>query len=827
MVSLRTLSLASLLLAPSVLVGCGEPSAPDAAPSEDAPSPEDAPEPDLLLDAPPDPAEVRACATERPAAGAVRAKHVVCEEELLDGALAMGRVGDVVLENAVARFVIRTGEGSATTLGGPAGGLLDAAAVGGVDQVKEIFPLFDLASLAPSEVVVVDAGGSGEARVRVLFDAAPLGLVETVVPGLGGPADVRGQLDYVLSADARVLRMELAITTNEGLASTLVRTGALALLGGGAEHVLPGVGVLDADRLGGAGPRLVAERADGALALELVGSTDATWTRIDTIHLVRGRRLAVSRGALTRFELRVSVGDVAATALDALARSDDGVRPLVIHAPPGDRVEISEGESILVRSRVPDGGAITWSLPPGTYALRSGFGAVFEGTPTSFVHDGSREARLEAAPRATLRVVPTVDGEAGVPVRVTVERAGDELARFVALGDTTRPLPPGPARVTVSHGLEHDVIVEDVVLVAGAEQRLDAPIVRALDTSGWVSVDLHLHSELSTDSTHRLEDALRMMAAEDVEVVSSTDHDFVNEHARHAARAGVEGRVLLVSGEEVSTTVFGHVNGYPLRPDLTQTAAGAVAWFGRSPSEIFAGLRARGDASLGGALVQLNHPRLERGFFDAVALDPETGHATASPASLDLGPEVDLDDFAFDVIEVWNGYTRGDNEASFADYLALLAAGRRFTMVGNSDTHRPTLPAGSPRSFVRVPDDTRGAYGWPEVATSLRAADVTVAGGIFVVAELAGPASAGVVPVHVRVQAAPWVDVDRLRVYAGRGVVLDRPIAPSAEVVRLEETIDVPHGEADFVVVRADGSRAPEPVQHFAPYGVTNALWVP
>ena len=825
----HTRSLAPLLLAPAlVLGGCGESIAPDALPSQDVVSADDAPVPDdLVLEAPPDPAEDRGCTTERPSPGAVRAEHVVCEAELLEGALAMGRVGDVVIENARVRFVIRAEGGSASTLGGPAGGVIDAAASGSVDQVKELVPLFDLASLAPSEIVVVDAGGSGEARVRVLFDAAPLGLLETVVPGLGGPGEVRGQLDYVLAADERVLRVEVSLTTREGRASTLVRVGALALLGGGAEHVQPGVGVLDADRLGGAGPRLSAERSDGALALELMGSTDATWTRIDTIHLVRGARLPVSRGTLTRFELRLAVADVGATAFDALARSDEGALPLVIHAPAGDRVEVSQDGAVVMRSRVPSAGAVTLPLPAGTYGLRSGFDGFFDGAPALFVHDGVREASLGAAPRAGLRVRPTVEGDPTVPCRVTIERDGQELARFVAIGEVTRALPPGRARVTVSHGLEHDVLVEDVSLVAGAEALLEAPIVRALDTSGWVSVDLHLHSELSTDSTHRLEDALRMMAAEDVEVVSSTDHDFVNDHARHAARAGVEGRVLLVSGEEVSTTVFGHVNGYPLRADPALTAAGAVEWFGRSPSQIFAGLRARGDDSLGGALVQVNHPRLEQGFFDAVALDPETGHATASPASLDLGPEVDLDDFAFDVIEVWNGYTRGDNEASFADYLALLAAGRRFTMVGNSDTHRPTLPAGSPRSFVRVPDDTRGAYGWPDVATSLRAADVTVAGGVFVVAELAGPAIAGVVPVHVRVQAAPWVDVDRLRVYAGRSVVLDRPIAPSAEALRLEETIDVPVGDADFVVVRADGSRAPEPAQHFAPYGVTNALWVP
>lgn len=826
------LVLLSLAAAGAASCDCGDPSTPDAATDDTIVIADGAPDDAVVLDdlvflADPDPLERIDCADARPLAGEVRAKHVVCDAELVEGPLAMGRVGDVVLENALVRFVIRANEGSASTIGGPEGALIDASSEGGLDLLKELFPLFDLVSLSPRSISVVGAGSAGEARVRVLFEDAPLELVETVAPGLARPSNVRGRIDYVLAPDERALRIEIDVTTREGDASTVMRTGMLALLGGGQEEVQPGVGVLDRDLLGGAGPRLVAERSDGAIALELRDSPEGSLTRIETIHLARGRRLVIGRGVLTRFELRVAVADVAGRALDALSRSDEGAMPLVVRGPAGDRFELAQDGAAIVRSRIPASGELSIALPAGTYALRAGFDQTFVDPPIAIDHDGASLVVITPAPRAILRVNADVEGDAAAPVRVTVERDGEELARFVAIGPTDRALPVGDARVTISHGLEHDIVVEDVTLVDGETHMLTAPIPRAIDTTGWVSTDLHLHSELSTDSTHRVEDALRMMAAEHVEVVASTDHDFVNEHARHAARAGVEGRIVLVSGEEVSTTGFGHVNGYPLRADLALPAAGAVAWFDRSPREVFDGLRARGDTDLGGALVQVNHPRLDDGFFDAVGLDPETGHATALPASLDLPADTDLDDFAFDVIEVWNGYTRGDNEESFADYLALLDAGRVFTMVGNSDTHRPTLPAGSPRSFVRVPDDTIGAFDWSDVDRALRAREVTVAGGIFVTAEITGPRAGGAVPVHVRVQAAPWVEVDRLRVYAGRGVVIDRPIAASGAAMRLDETIDVPIAGEAFVVVRADGSRAPEPVQHFAPYGVTNALFVP
>jgi hypothetical protein len=72
------------------------------------------------------------------------------------------------------------------------------------------------------------------------------------------------------------------------------------------------------------------------------------------------------------------------------------------------------------------------------------------------------------------------------------------------------------------------------------------------------------------------------------------------------------------------------------------------------------------------------------------------------------------------------------------------------------------------------------------------------------------------------------VATDRLRIYAGRTVAIDRALTASTAPLRIDETIDVPIAATDdFVVVRVDGAAAPEPMQHFAPYGITNAIIVP
>ncbi len=73
-------------------------------------------------------------------------------------------------------------------------------------------------------------------------------------------------------------------------------------------------------------------------------------------------------------------------------------------------------------------------------------------------------------------------------------------------------------------------------------------------------------------------------------------------------------------------------------------------------------------------------------------------------------------------------------------------------------------------------------------------------------------------------QAPPWIEVDRLRIYAGTEVAVDRAIPASSEVVRLDEVVDVPLGGATFVVVRVDGPRSAPPVLPFAAFGVTNPL---
>lgn len=81
--------------------------------------------------------------------GEVRARQIPCSDELIDG--GEGRVGDWLLENAHARYVIRGDYAALTHLGEEGGTLIDAARPGGPDLLLEYMPIGERGELVAFE----------------------------------------------------------------------------------------------------------------------------------------------------------------------------------------------------------------------------------------------------------------------------------------------------------------------------------------------------------------------------------------------------------------------------------------------------------------------------------------------------------------------------------------------------------------------------------------------------------------------------------------------------------------------------------------------------
>ncbi len=282
-----------------------------------------------------------------------------------------------------------------------------------------------------------------------------------------------------------------------------------------------------------------------------------------------------------------------------------------------------------------------------------------------------------------------------------------------------------------------------------------APDQRLRGGPGWYAGDLQAHTHHS-DARGSLDDLARAAAERGLDFVAVTDHNTVAHHRPIAGRG--DAGPLLLPGEEI-TTYRGHANVW-----------GADGWID---------FRIGGDADVA-RLVSESHAR--GGLFSV-------NHPKEQPRCIGCDWEYEVPAEA-DAFEVWQGPWPLRNWESLARFDALLAAGRRLTLVGGSDRHQPVPPE-------REPDELR--VGSP--TTWVRAESLSVEGVLHAV--LVGRACVSEGPEGPRLDVTgpdtsmggtlppdgPWRlraevhgadDGDLLRWRTASGVVRERPIEGSA-----------------------------------------------
>jgi hypothetical protein len=216
-------------------------------------------------------------------------------------------------------------------------------------------------------------------------------------------------------------------------------------------------------------------------------------------------------------------------------------------------------------------------------------------------------------------------------------------ARFTDISGTTGAfsLEPGTYRVVVSHGYEYDVYAEPITVTAGNTTTVNATVNRVVDSSGFVSIDTHVHMINSPDSAVSRENRIISMIAEGVDFFVNTDHDFVHSLSDEITAMGAGGLVANAPSVETTTSHYGHFNTWPLTVDGSQVAGGAPDWsyrpgdfepllvpagpsypaqgaYDRVPSEIFA------DFNPATQVVQVNHFNSGTlGHFNMLGIDTE------------------------------------------------------------------------------------------------------------------------------------------------------------------------------------------------------------
>lgn len=507
------------------------------------------------------------------------------------------------------------------------------------------------------------------------------------------------------------------------------------------------------------------------------------------------------------------------------------------------RVTILQGARMVGLLEADATGHATTKLEAGTYTLSGSKQGHLVGPAVSLTVTAGAEASAAVVlgEGRALNVSVRDVGGARIPAKVTVFCAGgacpfdaDTYKQHVLLdypalgaaaisyvpvsGDATLTLPPGEYDVVVSRGPEYSTWPDTWpasghrVDLRAADGSVNATLGRIVDTAGWMSADLHVHAYYSSDSAVSNWVRAANFLAEGVDVLLSTDHEYIFDYAPVVKELGAENVIATMVGEEVTSFTHGHFNAFPLTRDDSLPNGGAFDHAGgedepslRMP-QVFAGIKEKWP----GATVQLNHPRSSGGSLTLLKVDTATLASRGVPADYNMAPAPDatandtkLFGDGFDLVEVANGPTA--SWAVMNDWMTFLSRGTVRASSGVSDSHSSFSDTGGyARTWAKVGTDSVTAFSPQAFADAVRAQRLFVSNGpilSFTAQKLdaQGNPTGGVVDIGgtlsvtrgdkvrftVDVQGLEWMQLDRVELYSH---------APGREAVNGVENATWPEG---------------------------------
>lgn len=406
-----------------------------------------------------------------------------------------------------------------------------------------------------------------------------------------------------------------------------------------------------------------------------------------------------------------------------------------------------------------------------------------------------------------------------------------------ASGAQTFELPAAQYVVLVSRGPEYSIHPNDfptspgeAVDLRNADGTVNAVLARVIDTTGWVSADLHVHAVNSPDSI--IDNAARALtfAADGVDVLVATDHDYVTDYAPVIAQTGLSPFLSSVVGEEVSPMEWGHYNLFPLPADAANRVnGGALDWAGGLGPTLSVGQIFAEGRRMGARTVQVNHARGLLGGFTALRLDTDTFATHADPALFRMEPQVGatptdskLISADFDAFEILNP---GDDDydgtstlarGKFNDWFTLLSRGKLVAGTGVSDTHYGNLATGW-RTWVETGTDAPADFSDVTFSERLNAMRAITSNGPFVKSTAYRVDGAGA-------QVSPAVGIGAIVPPDQRelGVTVEIQVPSYLDVTRVELYM---HRPADDATCPIDPQSPQAQTTRVSCNGVTNANW--
>lgn len=406
-------------------------------------------------------------------------------------------------------------------------------------------------------------------------------------------------------------------------------------------------------------------------------------------------------------------------------------------------------------------------------------------------------------------------------------------------GDVTVTVPAGAWRVLITRGFEYTLSDTTVTVTAGQTQAVNATLQRVVDTTGVLCGDFHIHTHRSPDSGDSGRLKLASGAADGVEVMARSEHEFVSDFQPLIDEMGLTPWVRGLGSLELTTFVWGHFGVFPLTANPARPNGGNFEWAGRRPTDVFADVRARSE----NPTLVINHPRggAAGAYFDAAGYDAMTGQVR----------NPNLWDDRFTTVEFFNDSSFEERlPREVQDWFSFLSAGRRVWAVGSSDSHgiNPNSPVGYPRTCMYLNTDDPRMATPTAIGAAVGAGRTNIFGGIYVNAEAvaaartAGPGqeltgAGNEARLRVTVQAPPWVTANTLTVWvdarpgtmtATRSITLNESTRdPMNNTIRYRGEINVPvAANGSYVIVAAQGGELVPLFPGKQAFGVTNPIFL-
>ncbi|MFM7280688.1 MAG: CehA/McbA family metallohydrolase [Planctomycetia bacterium] len=433
-------------------------------------------------------------------------------------------------------------------------------------------------------------------------------------------------------------------------------------------------------------------------------------------------------------------------------------------------------------------------------------------------------------------------GGVGANLFTRVDAAPDELAVrrnvvYSLSGSGLITVPAGSFQVFATHGLEWSLAEQRFEFEPGKDYRFEAVLRQEIDSTGWISGDFHLHT--LTHSGHgdsNLKERVISLVGEGVEFAVATDHNHNTTYEPEVETLKLSSKLAHITGNEV-TTPIGHLNAFPLDPKRPPVRADL-----RDSTELFRIIRSEPNEFGVVPIIQLNHPRyVAIDWFGETGLDPISG--TSSQANWSA---------AFDALEIFNanaswGYFDAETvqnqgtgvHSALTDWFHLLNRGHRHAGVGNSDSHTVHYEfAGFPRNFLQLGVDRVPDIRTPDVIQAIRAKRLFTTSGPFVDFSVDGAplgsqvsAQGAQVSIRIRVQAAGWCDVDRVKLVVNGDVVAQWSVPQERKPLRFERETGLDVAKDAWVLVLVEGDDTIDPLveeskDRCLPLAVTNPVWI-